>query len=141
MKSGIQTFYAEVGEAACYAFCIVDIAIEVLHTALEEIHCILQGIAVGYIYYNWNDPEDSKNFFVEHPEKFLGMLTGLEWSVEKTGPDYVLKEGEYAVERWERVVTGATLGHFNREHFDPLLSSKCVKYGKKVSRRIFRRRK
>jgi hypothetical protein len=43
------------------------------------------------------------------------------------------------VDRWERVRTGAVTGHFRLPDWDSLHDSQTVKYGKIVSRRVFRR--
>jgi hypothetical protein len=59
--------------------------------------------------------------------------------VEKTGPNYTPAKGEYVVDRWERVKTGAVIGHFRLPDWDSLYDSMTVRYGKIVSKRVFRR--
>jgi hypothetical protein len=139
MKPGIQTFFGEAGEAGCYAFDIAEIAERVIGIDLDPVKAIYRGIERGYIHYNEKDPNDNDNFFVENPPAFLAMLAGEKWTVEKTGPDYRPKPGEYVVDRWERVRTGTVIGHFRLPDWDSITNSQTVKYGKIVSKRVFRK--
>jgi hypothetical protein len=139
MKPGIQTLLGEAGEAACYALDIIEIAERERGQRLDPVGALCQGIERGYIYYNENDPDDNGNFFVENPAMLLAIFAGGRWTVEKAGPDYVPARGEYVVDRWERVRTGAVTGHFRLPDWDSLRNSQTVKYGKIVSKRVFRR--
>jgi hypothetical protein len=139
MKSGIQTLLGEAGEAACYALDILEIAERERGQRIDPVEALCQGIERGYIYYNEKDPNDNDNFFVVWPDLLLSMLAGGRWTVEKTGPDYIPARGEYIVDRWERVKTGAVIGHFRLPDWDSLHDSMTVRYGKIVSKRIFRR--
>ncbi len=139
MEQGIQTFFAEVGEAACYALDIIQIAIEETGRAMEPVTALNIGINRGDIYYNRQDPNDNRNFYVDHPEHFLGRLAGGVWTVDKTGPEYIAKAGERIVDRWERDKAGATLSHFRLPHWDSIQQSLTVAKGKLVSKRVFRR--
>ena len=139
MKSGIQTLLGEAGEAACYALDILEIAERVRGQKLDPVGALYQGIERGYIHYNENDPNDNDNFFVEDPAALLSMFAGGRWTVEKAGPGYVPARGEYVVDRWERVRTGAVIGHFRLPDWDSLHDSMTVRYGKIASKRVFRR--
>ena len=139
MRSGIQTLLGEAGEAACYALDILEIAERARRRNLDLISALYQGIERGYIYYNENNPDDNNNFFVENPAALLSMFVGGRWTVEKAGPDYIPAPGEYVVDRWERTKTGAVIGHFRLPDRDSLHNSQTVKYGKIVSKRVFRR--
>jgi hypothetical protein len=139
MKSGIQTLLGEAGEAACYALDILEIAERERGQKLDPIDALYQGIGRGYIYYNEKDPNDNDNFFVKDPAALLAMFADGRWTVEKAGPDYLPVRGEYVVDRWERVKTGAVIGHFRLPDWDSLHDSMTVRYGKIVSKRVFRR--
>jgi hypothetical protein len=139
MRAGIQTLLSEAGEAACYALDILEIAERERGQRLDLIEALYEGIDRGFIYYNEKDPNDNDNFFVENPAMLLAIFTGHRWTVEKVGPDYVPAPGEYAVDRWERVRTGAVIGHFRLPDWDSLQDSMTVRYGKIVSKRVFRR--
>jgi hypothetical protein len=112
MKQGIQTLLGEAGEAACYALDILEIAEREGGRKLNPLEALYQGIEREYIHYNEKDPNDNDNFFVENPPALLSMLVGGRWTVEKTGPGYLPAPGEQVVDRWERVKTGAVIGHF-----------------------------
>jgi hypothetical protein len=139
MRSGIQTLLGEAGEAACYALDILEIAERERGQKLDPIDSLYQGIGRGYIHYNENDPNDNDNFFVEDPAALLAMFAGGRWTVEKADPGYIPARGEYVVDRWERVRTGAVTGHFRLPDWDSLHNSMTVRYGKIVSKRVFRR--
>ena len=147
MKPGIQTFFAEAGETACYALCLVDVADEWGRTKfgpraaeLDPCAMLQLGVAKGRIHYNEQDPNDEQNFYVDEPAKFLEDLTGVPWKVEKAAPDAAVPPGSYTIERWERAVTGAILGHFARmkakRPFNSLSKSLCVERGRLVSYRV-----
>jgi hypothetical protein len=142
MREGIQTFLREAGEAACYALSIIKIAEEVLGKELPCAESLLRGVEGGFISYNWNDGEDSSNFFVTRPAEFLSALTGKRCAVRVVkDPEEVRNwkaEGnEYTVQCWQREKTGYVVTHFRRPAWDSLTSSVTVREGKLVSLRVF----
>jgi hypothetical protein len=139
MRQGIQTLFSEAGEAGCYAFSIIEIAERVMGRAIGPVYAMYEGIARGYIYYNDMDKNDNDNFFVRNPPAFLSFLTGIQWAVEIVPSSYTAKPGEYVVDRWERKQTGIVSAHFRIPDWDSLHNSQTVKYGKIVSKRVFRR--
>jgi hypothetical protein len=142
MRPGIQTLLAEAGEAGCYALDIIEIAERELMETGEKINladALYLGIDRGFIYYNEKDINDNDNFFVKDPAAFLGAVAGGQWEVKKAEADYIPAKGEYVVDRWERVKTGETAGHFRLPDWDSLSGSMTVKYGRIVSKRVFRR--
>ena len=139
MKPGIQTFMAEAGEAACYALCIVRIAEISTRREFDPLTALQRGIDLGQIKYNPANANDNDNFFVERPDDFLGLLTGERWTVTKEAVDYKWGEGEFVVERWERVRPALTTGHFRLPTWDSLIGSQTVGYGQVASLRVFRR--
>lgn len=136
---GIQTFCSEVGEAACYALSIIKISSLYMNLDPDVILVLKECINRGYIKYNWNDPNDNDNFYVEYPDKMLTYLTDCRWTCSHVKPDYQPQEGEYVVDRWERISTGNTSAHFRLPDWDSVKDSVTVKKGKIVSRRIFRK--
>ena len=145
MKPGIQTFFAEAGEAACYALDLIDVAQEwhEVHNTLVTIdpcQALQFGIARKRIHYNAEDENDENNFFVEEPAMFLDDLTAHAWEVRKEPPEYEAqaRPDEFVILRSERVKTGAVLGHFWRRRFNSLVHSLCVERGKIVSLRVCR---
>ena len=138
MKPGIQTFLAEAGDAACYALDIIQLGRQFAEEDFgDPVALLAEGIARGFIHYSWDNPDDSDNFFVASPDGFLSWLTGQKWTVRKEAPEYQPKAGELLVQRWERQVTGQTIGHFRLPAWDSLVDSKTVKFGKIASVRVF----
>jgi hypothetical protein len=133
----------EAGEAACYALAVLEIADRERKLSnwgpVNPVDALYKGIEYGYIYYNERNPNDNDNFFVKDPAAFLAVFAGGRWAVEKTGPGYIPAKGEHVVDRWERVRTGAVTGHFRLPDWDSLQDSMTVRYGKIVSKRVFRR--
>ena len=137
MFNDIQTFLAEAGEAGCYALCLINVAEEFTGNSVNIVEALKSGIDKGCISYNWNDKNDNDNFYVNNPATFLYYLTGKHWTVEHVSADYVKKnEKQFLIERWERVKTGTTIGHFQRENFEPITDSLTVKYGTIKSKRL-----
>lgn len=132
----LQSFYKSAGNYACYALCLINIAEEYLNVKISKDLSLEKGIELGYIYFNKKNYDDTENFYVKDPAKYLQFLTGAKWKVRKEGADYKRKTGEYAVEYWS--YTNGRTGHFARIYkgFNSLQNSKSVKDGKIVSYRI-----
>jgi hypothetical protein len=136
MKQGMQTFFSEAGEAACYALALVNVAEEYLGHEIDADAALLAGIDKGYIHYSWGNPDDNDNFFVGNPAGLLGDLTGRPWTVRKEAANYSPRPREFIIDRWERVKTGAVIGHFRRPQWDSLVNSVTVRCGTIVSLRV-----
>jgi hypothetical protein len=139
MRAGIQTLLGEAGEAACYALDILEIAERETGREINPIDALYRGIDRGYIYYNEKDPNDNDNFYVRDPPSLLAMLTGGRWTVEKAGPNLIPGPKEYVVDQWERIKTGSVISHFRLPDWESLQDSMTVKFGKIVSKRLFKR--
>ena len=123
---GIQSFCAAAGKWSCYVFCILKIAERFSGHTLSPITEIVAAIEKGFIKYNWDNPEDPDNLFVEAPAAWLNSLTGRKWTVEKA---YEKPEGRYLVEVWNNA-------HFRLPDWDSLQYSVSVATGKITSWRI-----
>lgn len=144
MRSGIQTILAEAGEAACYALSLGKVAEKWVRDnqdpsyEIDACRVVLAGIDSGAVYYDEDAPDNNNNFLVERPADLLEVLTGVKWLVFKADAGYVPQAGEYAIQRWERKKTGATIAHFRLRDWDPLRDSLTVRLGAIVSQRICR---
>lgn len=142
MVKGIQTFLGEIGEAGCYALCLLEIAERVNGREYNVVDILEQLIKRSYIYYNYSNPNDNDNFYVKNPAMVMNYLCGGTWKVERQPAEYVPKNNEWVVDRWERNATGVTYGHFNLpaqkgfDQWDSLADSKTVKFGKIASKRV-----
>lgn len=77
--------------------------------------------------------------FVLDPAKIAELVSGQKWTVRHERADYVCKEGEWEIQRWERKTTGVTYSHFTLPDWDPLGTSVTRNLGTLVSKRVFRR--
>jgi hypothetical protein len=127
----------EAGEAACYTLDILEIAERERGLQIDVVGALNMAIDRGYIYYNENNPNG--NFFVKDPAAMLSWFAESRWTVAKVSPEYQPAPGEWVVERWERVKTGAVIGHFRLPDWDSLSNSMTVRYGKIASKQVFRR--
>ena len=132
-----QSFCKAIGENACYALCIIDIAEKITKKKFEIISTLENAINRGYIDFDFNDYNDDDNFFVRKPDAFLSWLVGRKFSVTYEEPTYSIKKGDYAVEFWS--INGKA-GHFARtkDGFNSLDYSVNVSKGKIYSYRVFR---
>lgn len=138
MFEGIQTFLDEGGDAACYALCILKIAERITGFKIDVIETLCVCIEKGFIYYNWKNPNDGNNFFVNEAAKMLSFLVGKSYTISKEAPNYVAKNNEQIVDRWERTKVGSVIGHFRLPDWDSLRDSQTVRFGKIASKRVFR---
>jgi hypothetical protein len=137
MPEGIQTFFAEAGESACYVLAIIKIAERLTQKSIDPIITMIEAIDKGEIHYNYTNKNDDDNFFVKKPESILNRLTGETYILTKESPLYITQPGDQIVQRWERKKTGVTTGHFRLADWDSLYDSQTVKYGEIVSLRVF----
>lgn len=140
LDPGIQTFFKEAGEAACYCFCIIRLAEEInpISAKLTNPYRILQDAAEKkFVYYNKKNQEDNDNFYVQDPAGFLAYLTGKKITVRHDSADYKPRKNEFIVERWERKTTKGTVSHFRLKDWDSLADSQTVRFGSVASTRVF----
>lgn len=142
---GIQDFSGEVHEAACYALCLSKVGELYLQQKNKNASVNIMDIfdnscgptKEDIIYYNRKNLNDNNNFFVQHPDELVKMITGKKVKVWKEyNLSYKPEKNEFIIKRYERVKTGITYGHFDMDNFHPIKDSYTVKYGKLVSLRI-----
>lgn len=142
LRNGIQQFLGEINQSGCYALCLIDVAAEYNCKIIDVVQSIYDGCDKGYIYFNPDNLDDNNNMYVKNPAKFLEMLTGVKWCDPKkitiNPAEYTPGPGEYIIQYYERVKTGAVVGHFERDYFKPIRNSLTVKYGKLHSLRVLK---
>jgi hypothetical protein len=137
--AGIQTFFQEAGQAACYALSIIKIAERITGQIIDPFAALVDGIEKRHIRYNWNNQDDGDNFFVADPAALLSALTGRPVTVrKKTNINRGPAPREYIVQCWERQAVGKTITHFRLPDWDSLKDSLTVKNGRVTSLRVFR---
>jgi len=143
MREGIQSLFAELGEAACLALCICELGKPGL-TEGEALSLIIEGIRRGYIKYDEDNRDNPDNCFVADRDGLMNLVTGERgWTSTKEKADYLIKPRERVIEGWEwkefcknKLITHQ---HFKLESWNPIRNSLTVKNGKIESLRVFRK--
>lgn len=135
---GMQDFLSEMASSSCYALQLIRVAQETYKMNYGVLEAALLGIEKGYIYFNWKNFKDSRNFFVSNPELFLKTLTGLNFIVSYCeNKEYKPKENEWRIDCYSRVnERGVKLTHFCSGAVDTLFKSYCKTIGQWDSARI-----
>lgn len=142
----IQSFFASAGAEACCALCIYDCAKEWCNQKqlsfgiINEQAAFTAGIDYGYIFFDFVDYKNPKNFLVTYPAKFMELLTGARWVYEHVGAEYQPKENELVFEFWAKSLLDAQkgIGHFVRPGKNTLQKSQTIAKGKCYSKRVLR---
>lgn len=134
----LQSFLLSLGDYGCYVFCIINIAEEYLKEKFsysQVFDFIEQGIAKGYIDFDWGNYKNTDNFYVVRPDAFLSMMINKKCTIRKCAASYKPLENEYIVERW----ANNGYAHFARtaNKYNSLQHSVCVEKGKIESTRVF----
>jgi hypothetical protein len=139
MKEGIQSFYEAAGKWACLALCIIKIAEEINGQDYDWAVAsskLVKGVDDGFIYYNYKNNTDSKNFDVLDNAGFLkSLLMDKKVDVEFISDqakikNWQAKPNQYTVQRWTRPDgKGMEIQHFTRPVWNSLLYSRTVVEG------------
>lgn len=152
MIAAVQCVAAFIGEAGCYFLCLLRLAEKFLGKFLDPFHFYILAVQGRYM---------RANCFLDQPADFLSILIGGHWRMLKAGDgkdsagnaydlplSYKLAADELEIDRYERaeVAAGKTtlIAHFVVSdgvtvEWDPYGTSRTVRDGKLVSKRIFRR--
>lgn len=136
MSSPRQKICEAIGAEGCYFLCIVWVAEHLLKERVDVVELYEAATYTNVM---------GEDCFVNDPAKLMKMMVPGDWVMAKYGVSYEPKEDEYEITRYERKVTGADLAHFvvtdgaGGVVYDPLGESLCVKLGRPVSKRVFRR--
>jgi hypothetical protein len=138
MKEGLQSFLKAAGDWSCLCLCIIKIAEEINKEAYEwgsALSMLLAGVQAGYVYCNFKDLSDPKNFDVLDNAGFLKFLIKKPVTVRFISDfgqirTWQAKENEYTVQRYVRKGdNGELIYHFRRPSWDPLVWSRTVAEG------------
>ena len=136
MRNGIQSVYLSLGNEACFFLQLLNIAEKSSgHNIDIETAAWLCSLK-NYIYLNWNDLTDKKNFLINangHAQ-ILELFTGKRWLYTKESPSYKAKKNEYIIDEWQN----GSFIHFDSDDFHSLQKSNTIEKGKIISRRVFR---
>jgi hypothetical protein len=131
-----QKICKALGESGCYFLCIVWIAEHIMKERIDAVELYSAALFTDVI---------QPDCFVNDPAKLMKMMLPGDWQMRKMPLEYVPKGDEYEITRYERKTATGLLGHFcvtdgsGHVVYDPIGDSQCVKLGKPVSKRIFRK--
>lgn len=134
--NNIQNLILKMGESSCFYLCYVKIAERNMRKNIDIIEKAYENIAVGNIYFNFNDINDPKNFFVENAEGLLYNLTGRRWYVTKESPDFIPKDNYFFWVYKGRDKNGNLIYHAECDFFFPIEPSAKRKGWKPDSLRV-----
>ena len=134
MKNGIQSLFLSLGNESCFFLQLLNIAEKETGMPLDVQTSAWLCSIKNYIYINWTNLLDEKNFLVKEHAKILELLTGKKWSYVKESPNKKKKKNEYIIDEWQN---GSSI-HFDSKDFHSLQVSNTVQNGKIVSRRVFK---
>lgn len=137
---GMQDFLSEMAGSSCYALQLVRVAQDTRKMNCGVLEAILIGMENEYIYFNWKNFKDPRNFFVYNPELFLKKLTGFTFVVSYCeDKNYIPKENEWRIDCYSYINDkGAKLTHFFSREVDTKFQAYCRKWGQWDSARIIR---
>ena len=136
MRNGIQSFYLSLGNEACFFLQLLNIAEKYSGHNIDIVTAAWLCSLKNYIYLNWNDLTDKKNFLINangHAQ-ILELFTGKRWLYTKESPSYKAKKNEYIIDEWQN----GSFIHFDSDDFHSLQKSNTIEKGKKISRRVFK---
>lgn len=134
MLSGIQSFYLSAGNESCFFLSLIDIAEKRSNRRFDVETVAWICSKKGYVFIDWEDLSNKKNFLVIEHAKILSLLTGEECVYEKESPAYKKSSNEYVINEYQN----GKMIHFDGEDFHSLQKSETIKNGKIISKRVFR---
>jgi len=136
MSEPRQAIMKAIGAEGCYLLSIVYIAEKILKERVDAVELYIAAEFSKVI---------QPDCFVNDPAKLMQMMVPGRWQMTKQPTTYNPGDNEYEITRYERSTPSGLLTHFvvssGNGHvvYDPLGESQCVKLGKPVSKRIFRK--
>lgn len=118
--NNIQNLILKMGESGCFYLCYVKIAERNMLKNIDIIEKAYENIAVGNIYFNFNNINDPKNFYIESAEGLLYNLTGRRWRVTKEDPDFIPGDKNFFRVYKTMDENDRLIYHAESEHFFPI---------------------
>lgn len=134
MRNGIQSFYLSLGNEACFFLQLLNIAEKYSGHNIDIATAAWLCSLKNYIYLNWNDLTDKKNYLINKHADILELFTGKRWLYTKESPSYKAKKNEYIIDEWQN----GSFTHFDSDDFHSLQKSNTIEKGKIISRRVFK---
>lgn len=118
--NNVQNLILKMGESGCFYLCYVKIAERNMRKNIDIIEKAYENIAEGNIYFNFNDINDPKNFYIESAERLLYNLTGKRWRVTKEDKDFIPNDKYFFRVYKTMDENDRLIYHAESEHFFPI---------------------
>lgn len=118
--NNIQNLILKMGESGCFYLCYVRIAERNMRKNIDIIEKAYENIAVGNIYFNFNNINDPKNFYIENAGGLLYNLTGRRWRVTKESKDFIPNDNNFFRVYKTMDENDRLIYHAESEHFFPI---------------------
>jgi len=144
MIPAVQRWFTELGEAGCYAICLILTAGRMLGKELDIFTEFVKLVHLKLVYLNTSDFDDPKNCEVQDTPLVMKVLLdgGVNFTYRKDLGNYIPKKDEFCVEKWFRSFTSKgteyKYTHFVLPDYDPLGNSKTKELGTCVEKRVFK---
>lgn len=136
MINNIQAIIKKLGEEGCFFLCYLSIAEEFLGKGINIQWALETAIEHEDIYFNFNNMEDPKNFYVLYPSLLIKHISGLSVSVKKEFERKIETSQCKRINVYAVTNKGKTRFHAERDNFQPLEVSQTVLKGKIDSYRM-----
>lgn len=136
MNEPRQKIARQIAEGGCYFLCAIHIAEKLVQERIDPFDVYVKACDRSVM---------REDCYINDPATLMSLMVPGRWHISWADPGAVVDEQAFEVLRFERKLPGATLSHFvcgdraGGIEYDPLGESLCVKQGKLVSKRIFRR--
>ncbi len=129
-----QAICKKIGASGCYFLCLIHVANQIAGKKTDVVRFYEKALSKGWI---------EADCYVAKPAEIIKEITGNKADVFHAAVGYQLKQNEFEITRYEYCETGITYAHFvvtnnGKVTYDPFGSSRTVKLGKPVSKRIIK---
>ena len=136
MGVDMQRTAETIGKYGCYFLSLVRAGELLTGIKRDALRLFQRAVEKG-----WSETD----CFLLRPDLILQDITGDSWTVRKEGADYIPRQGEIVILRYEYKTTAGLLAHFVLAEadgetigYDPYEPSQTVARGYLVSKRVFK---
>jgi len=123
-----------IGKYGCYYLSVVRAGELATGKKVDALRLYKHSLEKGWL---------EEDCYLNYPDLILQDITGDPWKVRKEGADYIPKQGEIVILRYEYKTTAGLLAHFvlagsdgKTIAYDPYYPSQTVAKGYLVSKRV-----
>ena len=121
--NNVQNVIKKMGEKGCFYLCYVSIAERFLRKRIDVIEKAIENISLGNIFFDYDDINNSNQFYIIDGAKLLKNLTGKNWKVTKETKDFKPKDEYFFKVYICSGKNGVAFYHAETDNFLPLVPS------------------